>query len=186
MCHQASRAPHGWGAAAAKRQRDDPTAFLAQRDLFGDLIDNDRFVATYFSAYRGLYFTGDGARRDADGYWWFVDRLKDCIRRSGENISSFEVEAEVRAHPAVLECAAVAQPDQRRGEEVRVLVVTRPGHGLAPADLLAFLADRLPAFALPRYVELVEELPKTPLGKIRKAELRAGAMGAGVWDREQQ
>jgi crotonobetaine/carnitine-CoA ligase len=134
----------------------------------------------------GWFHTGDRLRIDEGGYYYFVDRIKDSIRRSGENISSFEVEAEVVAHPHVLECAAVAQAGGRRGEEVRVLIVPKPGCTVDPEELVVFLRERVPEYMLPRYVELVTELPKTENGKVRKSELRSRGLGADVWDREQR
>lgn len=127
--------------------------------------------------------TGDAFRMDADGNYYFVDRLKDAIRRRGENISSFEVEREVEAHPSILEAAAVAVPAAEGEDEVMVVATVRRGHELRPEALSGFLAPRLPAFMLPRFIRLLaEELPKTPTGKIRKAELRAAGT-AGAWDR---
>jgi crotonobetaine/carnitine-CoA ligase len=128
--------------------------------------------------------TGDGFQYDADGNFYFVDRIKDCLRRRGENISSFEVEVEVDAHPAILESAAVAVPSDLSEDELKVVATLKPGCSVEPADLLAFLKDRLPAYMVPRYLEIrTEELPKTPTGKVQKALLRAtGTVGA--WDRE--
>jgi crotonobetaine/carnitine-CoA ligase len=128
--------------------------------------------------------TGDGFQYDADGNFYFVDRIKDCLRRRGENISSFEVEVEVDAHPAILESAAVAVPSDLSEDELKVVAALKPGCSVEPADLLAFLKDRLPAYMVPRYLEIrAEELPKTPTGKVRKVLLRATGT-AGAWDRE--
>jgi crotonobetaine/carnitine-CoA ligase len=127
--------------------------------------------------------TGDAFRADADGNFYFVDRLKDAIRRRGENISSFEVEAEVEAHPAILESAAVAVPASAGEDEVKVVVALKSGERLDPAELHGFLQGRLPAYMVPRYIEVrSEELPKTPTGKIRKAALREDGVGS-AWDR---
>jgi crotonobetaine/carnitine-CoA ligase len=128
--------------------------------------------------------TGDGFQYDADGNFYFVDRIKDCLRRRGENISSFEVEVEVDAHPAILESAAVAVPSDLSEDELKVVATLKPGCTVEPADLLAFLKDRLPAYMVPRYLEIrAEELPKTPTGKVQKVLLRATGT-AGAWDRE--
>jgi crotonobetaine/carnitine-CoA ligase len=128
--------------------------------------------------------TGDGFQYDADGNFYFVDRIKDCLRRRGENISSFEVEVEVDAHPAILESAAVAVPSEHSEDELKVVAALKPGCTVEPADLLAFLKDRLPAYMVPRYLEIrTEELPKTPTGKVQKVLLRATGT-AGAWDRE--
>ena len=126
--------------------------------------------------------TGDGFTRDVDGNFYFVDRIKDAIRRRGENISSFEVEIEIDSHPDVLESAAVAVPSQFGEDEIKAVVVPLPGRTLEPADLHAYLTDRMPRFMVPRYVEIVESLPKTPTEKIRKVELRAAGVGPDTWD----
>ena len=126
--------------------------------------------------------TGDAFRMDEDGNYYFVDRLKDAIRRRGENISSFEVEREVDAHPAILESAAVAVPSVHGEDEVLVVATLRPGHPLTGDALCEFLASRLPRYMVPRFVRLLtEELPKTPTGKIRKAALREEGV-VGAWD----
>ncbi|NLA64524.1 MAG: ATP-dependent acyl-CoA ligase, partial [Leucobacter sp.] len=127
--------------------------------------------------------TGDGFIRDADGNFFFVDRQKDAIRRRGENISSFEVEACVNQHPAVLESAAVAVPSEFGEDEVMIVVVTQPGESLAPNDLYEFCASKLPKFMLPRYVRFVDALPKTPTQKVQKAKLREHSVDATTWDR---
>jgi crotonobetaine/carnitine-CoA ligase len=128
--------------------------------------------------------TGDGFQYDADGNFYFVDRIKDCLRRRGENISSFEVEVEVDAHPAILESAAVAVPSEHSEDELKVVASLKPGCTVEPAELHAFLKTRLPAYMVPRYLEIrTDELPKTPTGKVQKVLLRAtGTQGA--WDRE--
>jgi crotonobetaine/carnitine-CoA ligase len=128
--------------------------------------------------------TGDGFQRDEAGNFYFVDRIKDCLRRRGENISSFEVEVEVDAHPAVLESAAVAVPSELSEDELKVVAALKPGATVEPAELLAFLKARLPAYMVPRYIEIrTDELPKTPTGKVQKMLLRATGT-TGAWDRE--
>lgn len=114
-----------------------------------------------------------------------MDRKKDAIRRRGENISSFEVEAQAVAHPGVLEAAAVAVPGDEGEDEVLLLVADRdPSAPVDPAALLEFLRERLAHFMLPRYIRVVPELPKTPTGKPVKHTLRAEGVVAGTWDRE--
>jgi crotonobetaine/carnitine-CoA ligase len=123
--------------------------------------------------FRNLWLhTGDAFRRDAQGNYHFVDRIKDYIRRRGENISSFEVEREVNAHPAVLESAAVAVRSASTEDDLKVVVVPKPGLSLDPDELRAFLRERVPRFMVPDLVEVVPELPKTPTGKIQKHLLR--------------
>ena len=132
----------------------------------------------------GWFHTGDAARRDADGNYFFVDRLKDTIRRRGENISSVEVEAELLAHPAVREAAAVAVAADLVEDEVLAVVALEPGAALEPGELIEFLRPRCAHHMIPRYVRVVEELPKTPTEKVRKAELRGAGVTEETWDRE--
>ncbi|MEE3101178.1 MAG: ATP-dependent acyl-CoA ligase, partial [Pseudomonadota bacterium] len=132
----------------------------------------------------GWFHTGDGFRTDADGNFYFVDRMKDAIRRRGENISSYEVEAEVLAHPDVNECAVVAVKSEVSEDEVLAVVAPVPGKTVDPAELLAFLAPRMAHFMVPRYVRIVHELPRTPTAKVRKIELREAGVTADTWDRE--
>ena len=132
----------------------------------------------------GWFHTGDAFRRNVDGFYFFVDRMKDTIRRRGENISSFEVEAEVMAHESVREAAAVAVPSDISEDEVLVCVSLQPGRDLAPADLIAHLAERLPYFMVPRYLRIMEDLPKTPTQKLEKHVLRAAGITPDTWDRE--
>ena len=126
-------------------------------------------------AMRNLWFhTGDGVRRDAEGWYYFVDRLKDSIRRRGENISSYEVEQAVLGHPRIVACAAVAAPAKALAgeDEVALFVVVDPDAPMSAAEVRTWCADVLPAFAVPEYVTVVDELPQTPSGKIRKVVLR--------------
>lgn len=136
-------------------------------------------------AWRNLWFhTGDLFYADALGNYHFVDRLKDAIRRRGENISSYEVEAEINAHPAVLESAVVAVASEHGEDEVKAVVVLKDGQTLGASELLDFLRPRMAYFMLPRFLEFrSEELLKTPTGKVRKVLLR-GERTAPCWDRE--
>ena len=135
---------------------------------------------------RNLWFhTGDLLRRDADGYYSFVGRTSDSIRRRGENISAFEVEEVVKLHPGVLDAAAYGVPSDFTEDDVMVAVVPRPGHGLDPADLAAFCAGRLARHMVPRYVDVVADLPRTPTEKIRKDVLRDRGVTATTWDGDQ-
>jgi carnitine-CoA ligase len=133
----------------------------------------------------GWFHTGDAFRADADGNYFFVDRIKDAIRRRGENISSFEVEAEIIAFPDVREAAVVAVPSDLGEDEVMVVVAPAPGRTINPVQLIEFLRDRLAYFMIPRYVRILPELPKTPSSKVMKAELRATGLTPDTWDREQ-
>lgn len=131
-----------------------------------------------------FYHTGDGGYLDEDGYMYFVDRMKDYIRRRGENISSFEIERVVNAHPKVVESAAVSIKSELSEDEVKVVVVLAEGENLAPEELLSFCEERMPYFAVPRYVEFSETLPKTPNEKIQKNRLREAGLTEDTWDRE--
>ena len=132
----------------------------------------------------GWFHTGDALVRDEAGNFFFVDRVKDSIRRRGENISSFEIEAEVLAHPDVRDAAAIAVPSDSLEDEVMVVVSPRPGQRLDPLELLQFLSPRVAHFMLPRYVRIVSNLPMTPTAKIRKHELRRQGVTADTFDRE--
>ena len=132
----------------------------------------------------GWFHTGDAFRRDAEGNFFFVDRIKDAIRRRGENISSFEVEAEVGAHASVREAAVVGVPSEFGEDDVLAVVAPVAGQIIDPAELLAFLILRLPHFMVPRYVRVLPELPKTPTQKVQKNILRGEGVTADTWDRE--
>ncbi len=140
--------------------------------------------------FRNMWFhTGDRCWRDDDGYYYFLDRMKDAIRRRGENISAFDIECEVNMHPAVLESAAFGVPSELEDEEVKVAVVRRPGAELGAAELAAYCAERLPGFMVPRYLEFVDELPRTPTDKVAKHQLRAAGdhgITPRTWDRQRE
>lgn len=132
----------------------------------------------------GWFHTGDAFRIDPDGNYFFVDRMKDAIRRRGENISSFEVEAEIAAHPAVNEVAVIPVPSEHGEEEVMCVVAPVAGGGIDPRELLEFLVPRMPHFMVPRFVRIVDALPKTPTQKVQKHILRAEGLTEDTWDRE--
>ena len=136
-------------------------------------------------AWRDLWFhTGDYLTQDQDGYFHFVDRKKDAIRRRGENISSFEVEKGIRSHPAVLECAAVAVKSSMGEDEVMVCLTLKPGQELAPEELMAHCEDQMAYFMVPRYLRFMESLPKTPTERVQKVVLRKEGVTQDTWDRE--
>jgi crotonobetaine/carnitine-CoA ligase len=138
------------------------------------------------AAFRNLWFhTGDRGRTDEDGWFYYIDRLKDAIRRRGENISSWEVEQVVDDHEAVAESAAIGVPSDLTEEEVMVVVVLQEGAELEPEALLDFCQDRLPHFAVPRYVRFTGELPKNHAQRIQKQELRGQGVTTETWDREE-
>jgi crotonobetaine/carnitine-CoA ligase len=148
----------------------------------GEIVIRPRRPHGMFEGYLGLpdsaafrdgwFHTGDLGRLDEDGDLFFVDRRADHIRRRGHNVSSAEIEAAVGAHPAVAEVAAYAVAAADAEDEVMITVVPRPGATVGIAELLAFCADRLPYYALPRFVVSAAELPRTATGKIEKYRLR--------------
>jgi carnitine-CoA ligase len=143
----------------------------------------ERTVETW----RNFWFhTGDAGRMDDRGYVWYIDRIKDTIRRRGENISSYEVEAVLLEHRAVKEAAAVAVKAEEGGEdEVLVCLILEDGaEPPRPEDLLDYCTPRMPYFAVPRYIEYVTEIPTTPTAKIQKHKLRDRGLSAATWDRE--
>jgi crotonobetaine/carnitine-CoA ligase len=131
----------------------------------------------------GWFHTGDGGHYDTDGNLYFGDRIKDAIRRRGENISSMEVEAEVLANREVSECAAIGVPNEYGEEDVLVFVVAP---GLDAAALGEDLAARMSRFMVPRYIQHVEEIPRTPTARIRKVELRKRVDLDRAWDTERK
>ncbi|EAQ04756.1 AMP-dependent synthetase and ligase [Pseudooceanicola batsensis HTCC2597] len=139
--------------------------------------------ATAEAMRNGWFHTGDSFRQDKDGRFYFVDRAKDVIRRRGENISSFALEGEVLGHEAVRECAAVAVPSEHTEDEVLIVVTPVEGRRIDPADLVEWLAGRVPRFMVPRYVRVMEELPKTASGKIQKHVMRSEGVTADTWQR---
>ncbi|GBG39654.1 AMP-binding protein [Mycobacterium montefiorense] len=129
--------------------------------------------------------TGDLGRLDADQNLTYLDRLKDSLRRRGENISSIEVERVVTQHHAVAEAAAIGVPSELGEDDILLAVTLHPDGALDYAELLDFCAARMPYFCVPRYVEQVNELPKNVIGRVRKDLLRAKGLTSGVWDREE-
>ena len=178
--------------------RDPDTDAPLPRGTVGEIMVRPRLPFGFMAGYHGLpeatvaawrsfwFHTGDSGVMDAEGWVTFVDRTKDCIRRRGENISSFEVESAVAALEGVAEVAAYAVPSVPAGteDEVMLAVVPASGVSLDCAELVRRVDSVLPRFARPRYVELVDELPRTPTAKVRKAELRRRAVTPSTWDRE--
>jgi crotonobetaine/carnitine-CoA ligase len=132
----------------------------------------------------GWFHTGDLFRRDADDNYFFIDRLKDAIRRRGENISSFEVESAILQHSSVREAAVVPVPGEGSEDEVLAVIALVPETTLVPADLIEYLRDKLAYFMIPRYLRIVGELPKTPTQKIEKHVLRSAGITDDTWDRQ--
>jgi crotonobetaine/carnitine-CoA ligase len=171
---------------------DEPLADGAAGELVLRPREAFSFAGGYFRkpeetlyAWRNLWFhTGDLVVRDVDGTFRFVDRLKDMIRRRGENVSSYEVEQALLAHPDVAAAAVFPVPSDLGDDDVMAALVAREGARIDPPELVRFLEPRLAFFAVPRYVELVAELPLTESGKMAKYRLRERGVTADTWDRE--
>lgn len=163
-------------------------------DTVGEIVCRPRHPHVMSEGYVGAdsrikphpewFRTGDLGRLDDDQNLTYVDRIKDALRRRGENISSVEVERVVMCHPAVVEAAAVGVPSELGEDDVLVVVTLRPGATMDFAELLDFCAARMPYFCVPRFVETVSELPKNVIGRIRKDLLRERGVSPNTWDRE--
>lgn len=135
-------------------------------------------------AWRNLWFhTGDALRRDDQGWFYFVDRFKDALRRRGENISSYEVETAILSHAAVIECAVIAVPASSEAGEDEVMAYVVTQDETTAASVWQWCDERIPSFAVPRYLRFVDELPKTPSQRVQKARLRAAGVTGDTHDR---
>lgn len=146
----------------------------------------DNPMATAQAWRNGWFHTGDALMKDEEGNFYFVDRFKDAIRRKGENISSFEVEGYVTEHPAVAEAAAIGIPSPDGEQDVKVFVrPVDPAVGVDLDQLGEWVAEHMPRFMVPRFLELIDEFPKTPAtGRVQKAKLREDGSLTHQWDRE--
>jgi crotonobetaine/carnitine-CoA ligase len=136
-------------------------------------------------SWRNLWFhSGDRAVREPDGCFRFLDRMKDAIRRRGENISAWEVEQVLDSHPDIASSAAIPVPSELGEDEVMAVIVPRVGATVVFEDVIRFCEPRLAYFAIPRFLEIVAELPLTPNGKVQKYVLREKGVTADTWDRD--
>ncbi|MGH6956397.1 MAG: AMP-binding enzyme, partial [Caulobacteraceae bacterium] len=142
------------------------------RTVYGD---HERFVQTYFSTFKGLYFSGDGARRDADGYWWITGRVDDVINVSGHRLGTAEVESALVAHPKVAEAAVVGCPHEIKGQGIYAFVTLKadvaPSEALR-SELVGWVRREIGPFAAPDTIQWAPSLPKTRSGKIMRRILR--------------
>ncbi len=162
----------------------------------GEIVVRPKMAGAIFSGYyrreaetveawQNLWFhTGDRGTMDEDGFLFFIDRMKDCIRRRGENISSWEVESAVNTHEAVLESAAYGVASELSESEVVIAVVLQPGATLAPEELLDYCHGRMAHFAIPRYVRFMDALPKNASERVEKYKLREQGLTPETWDRD--
>lgn len=167
--------------------RDVGEIVVRPKQPFGFMAGYNVMPEKTVEAWRNFWFhTGDAAWMDDEGYVYFIDRIKDCIRRRGENISSYQVEEVISQHEAIAEVAAVAVESAIPGgeDEVKVVLVLKPGHQISHGGFINYCEQRMPRFAVPRYVEFVESLPKTPTSKVQKHLLRRDGVTPSTWDRE--
>ncbi|APW38776.1 long-chain fatty acid--CoA ligase [Rhodoferax koreense] len=185
--------PHKVGSMGRPSLHPDPALSLAELRIMGDdggflgpgeigelVVRTPIVMQGYFrdeaqtrAAFRdGWFLTGDLAQMDADGYFWFVARKKDIIRKRGENISGAELDRVVGQHPAVLEAAAIPVPSELGEDDILVAVVLRPGQVAAPQDIAQWCRERLAAIKVPRYVAIVDALPHTPTHRVAKFKMR--------------
>jgi len=158
---------------------------VRNQEPFTMLIEYYKMPEKTVEAWKDLWFnTGDYLVMDADGYFNFVDRKKDALRRRGENISSQEVEKVFNSHPKVLESAAVGVKSELSEDEVMICIGPKPGETVTPEALLDYAQERMAYFMVPRYVRIMETLPKTPTEKVQKATLREQGVTPDTWDRE--
>lgn len=186
----------GYLADGVEARIVDPDDTVLPDGIAGELLLRARepfaFATGYFGmpektveAWRNLWFhTGDLVMRDTDGQYHLVDRMKDSIRRRGENVSSWEVEQVLLRHPAIAACAIYPLPSDLGEDEVAAAIQLRPGHALEAIDVVKHCEGQIAYFAIPRFVRIVAEMPLTENGKIRKVVLREAGMIADTWDRD--
>jgi len=165
-------------------------------DTEGEIVIRPKRPEVMFAGYWGRpeatvetsrnwwYHTGDIGRVDADRYLYFVDRKADYLRRRGENISSFEVERVLMGHGALADVAVHAVPSDLTEDDLKVTATVAEGASLSEEDLFRWCIDELPYFTLPRYIEFRAELPRSPVGRVLKRELRAEGVTEATWDAE--
>ncbi len=183
--------PLGFVEADVVDDRDQPVG----PNVRGELIVRPRAPFTMFlgylnqpaktvEAWRNLWFhTGDTVTRDEDGYYYFVDRKKDIIRRRGENLAPYDVESVVNRHPAVFESVVVGVPSPLGEEDVKAYVQLKPGAQLEAKELFGYCVEHLPFFMVPKFLEFVDEIPKTANQKAQRYLLRQ-RQGGTEYDRE--
>jgi crotonobetaine/carnitine-CoA ligase len=158
---------------------------IRPREPFGMYLGYWRKPDATIEAWRNLWHhTGDQGRMDTDGFITFVDRKKDAIRRRGENVSSVEVEIAIQQHPKVAEVAVHAIPSEISEDDIKACIVIAPGDAPTPEELFEFFKANLPYFAVPRYVEIVPELPRNATLRVMKHLLRARGVTPETWDLE--
>jgi acetyl-CoA synthetase len=177
--------------AAIVRRVGDTVEVVTEPDAEGELVlkpgwpsmfrgylhDEERYKKCFAG---GWYLTGDLARRDADGYYWFIGRADDIIKTSGHMVGPFEVESALMEHPAVAEAGVIGKPDPLIGELVKAFVTLKPGHAASEdlrLELIGFARKRLGAAVAPKEISIIDSLPKTRSGKIMRRLLKARELG---------
>jgi carnitine-CoA ligase len=162
----------------------------------GEIVGRPKKANVMFDGYWGrpeatlalfhnLWFhTGDYGKVDEDGYLYFLDRKADYMRRRGENVSSYELEVVFAKHPAVADVAVHAVPSPQLEDDIKVSLALREGASVTPEELFRWSLDQIPYFALPRYIEIRDDLPRSPLGRVLKRELREQGVTPNTWDAE--
>lgn len=188
----------GWIRPDYEARLVDESDYDVPLGSVGELLLRPKLPWTTMLGYHGLpqktndvwrnlwLHTGDLMTQDPAGQFFFIDRLKDAIRRRGENVSSYEVEREINTHPNIMDCAVFGVESEHSEQEIKVAVVLKTGLILSPADLIAYLEPRLPHFMMPRYIEFVDDLPRTPNQKVQKQALRERWLTTQTWDRMAQ
>ena len=157
----------------------------SQREYIGTSGYYNNTEATADLIREGWMHTGDLGRMDEDGYFYFVDRKKQAIRRRGENISSFEVESVISSHDDVLESCVVGVPSELGEEEVKAVIVLKEGRSVSEEDIVHWCEPRLAYFAIPRYIAIRSALPKTPSERVEKFKIKKEGITEDCWDREE-
>jgi carnitine-CoA ligase len=169
----------------------------ADRDTEGEIVIRPKRPYVMFEGYWGRpdatvetsrnwwYHTGDIGRVDQENYLFFVDRKADYLRRRGENISSFEVESVLMSHGSLADVAVHAVPSKMTEDDLKITATLKQGESVDPSDLFEWCVDRLPYFALPRYIEFRAELPRSPVGRVLKRQLREEGVSGSTWDADQ-
>jgi crotonobetaine/carnitine-CoA ligase len=189
--------------AAGRLNQDDFEVLLVDDDdqpvatgEIGEIVCRPRHPSSMFQGYwrraedtvavfRNLWFhTGDLGKVDEDGFLYFVDRKKDYLRRRGENISSFEMERVFHGHDAINDVAVHSVPSDIGEDDLKVTAVLNPGETVTEEELCAWVVERVPYFAVPRYIEFRDDLPRNPVGRVLKYQLRDEGVTDRTWDRE--
>ena len=147
--------------------------------------DPERYVKQYWERFDGVYFTGDSARRDKDGYYWIIGRVDDVIKVSGYRLGTAEIESAMVSHPAVAEAAAIGLPHEVKGQAIHAFAVLRQGFTSSKEleeELREYVGSEMGPIAKPEHIRFVETLPKTRSGKIMRRVLKARELGLSEGD----